>query len=84
MKELLARDCPESMVDDQINKVVFGKNHLGKKNSENAIPFAVACHPKLKGIWKLIKDYSRFFTVTKKLGQFFHLLHWFYKVVPEK
>ena len=79
MKELLARDCPESMVDDQINKVVFGK-----KNSENAIPFAVACHPKLKGIWKLIKDYSRFFTVTKKLGQFFHLLHWFYKVVPEK
>ena len=50
MKELLARDCPESMVDDQINKVVFGKNHLGKKNSENAIPFAVACHPKLKGI----------------------------------
>ena len=84
MKELLARDCPESMVDDQINKVVFGKNHLGKKNSENAIPLAVACHPKLKGIWKLIKDYSRFFTVTKKLGQFFHLLHWFYKVVPEK
>ena len=50
MKELLARDCPESMVDDQINKVVFGKNHLGKKNSENAITFAVACHPKLKGI----------------------------------
>ena len=84
MKEWLARDCPESVVDDQINKAVLGKNHLGKKNSENAIPFAVACHPKLKGIWKLIKDYSRFFTVTKKLGQFFHLLHWFYKVVPEK
>ena len=50
MKEWLARDSPESVVDDQINKVVFGKNHPGKKNSKNGIPFAVVCHSKLKDI----------------------------------
>ena len=49
------------MVDDQINEVVLGENQPGKKNSENGIPFAVACHPNVKEIGELIKDYSRVF-----------------------
>ena len=71
MKEWLATDCPESVVDDQINKVVLGKSQPGKKNSENSIPFAVACHPKVKEIGKLIKDYSRFFYIDEEVQKVF-------------
>ena len=71
MKEWLARDCPESVVYDQINKVVLGKNHPGKKNSENGIAFAVASHPKVKSIWKLIKDYFRFLRWRRSSESFF-------------
>ena len=37
----LARDYPENMVNEQINKVGFGKSQASRKNSENVIPFAV-------------------------------------------
>ena len=43
MKEWLTRNYPENVGDDQINKVVFGKNLPGKKNSENDITFAMIC-----------------------------------------
>ena len=55
------------MVDDQINKVALGKNQPGKKNSGNGMPFAVACHPNVKEIGKLIKDYSRFFYIDEEV-----------------
>ena len=57
MKEwFLARDYPENVVNEQINKVVFGKSQPSKKNSENGIPFVVTYHPKVKKLGKLIKD----------------------------
>ena len=39
MKEwFLARDYPENVVNEQINKIASGKSQLSKKNSENNIP----------------------------------------------
>ena len=37
----LARDYPENLVNEHINKVAFGKNQPSRKNSENGVPFAV-------------------------------------------
>ena len=57
MKEwFLVRDYPENVVNEPINKVVFGKSQPSKKNSENGIPFVVTYHPKVKKLGKLIKD----------------------------
>ena len=50
----LARDYPINVVNEQINKVVFGKNQPSRKNSENGIPFVVTYHPKVKKLGKLI------------------------------
>ena len=44
------------MVNEQINKVVFGKSQPSKKNSENGVLFVVTYHPKVKKLGKLIKD----------------------------
>ena len=52
----LARDCPENVVNEQINKVVFGKSQPSRMNSENGIPFVVTYHSKVKKLGKLIKD----------------------------
>ena len=57
MKEwFLARYYPKSVVNEQINKVVFGKNQPSRKNSENGVLFVVTNHPKGKTLGKLIKD----------------------------
>ena len=52
----LARDYPENVVNEQINKVVFGKNQPSRKNSENGVPFVVTYHRRVKKLGKLIKD----------------------------
>ena len=52
----LARDYPENMVNEQINKVVFSKSQPSRKNSENGVPFVVTYHPKIKKLGKLIKN----------------------------
>ena len=51
-----ARGYLEKVVNDKIDKVVFGKNPPVKKSSENAIPFVATYHPKVKDLGKLIKD----------------------------
>ena len=57
MKEwVLARDYPKNAVNEQITKVVFGKNQPSKKNSENGVHFVVTYDPKVKKLEKLIKD----------------------------
>ena len=57
MKEwFLAGDYPKIVVNEQINKVVSGKNQLSRKNSENGVPFVVTYHPKVKKLGKLIND----------------------------
>ena len=52
----MARNYPEKVVNDQINKVVFGKNPPVKKSSENGIPFVATSHTKVKDLVKLVKD----------------------------
>ena len=44
------------MVNEQINKVVFGKSQPSRKNSKNGVPSVVTFHPKVKKLGKLIKD----------------------------
>ena len=49
MKEwFLARDYPKSVVNEKINKVVFGMSQPSRKNSENHVPFVVTYQPKVK------------------------------------
>ena len=55
-----ARGYLEKVVNDKIDKVVFGKNPPVKKSSENAIPFVATYHPKVKDLGKLIKDLLQF------------------------
>ena len=52
----LARDYLKNVVNEQINKVAFGKKKPSRKNSENGVPFVVTYHPKVKKLGKLIKD----------------------------
>ena len=57
MKEwFLARGYPEIVVNNQIDKVVFGRDQSVKKNLESGIPFVTTYHPKVKELGKLIRD----------------------------
>ena len=72
MKEwLLARDYPKNMVNEQINKVVFGKDQPSRKNPENGVPFAVTYHPKVKKLGKLINDLLSFLYNEKEVQKVF-------------
>ena len=62
---------PEKMVNAQIDKVVFGKNPLVKKSSENGIPFVATYHPKVKDLGKLIKDLLPFLYSDEELEKVF-------------
>ena len=49
MKEwLLARGYPEIVVNNQIDKVAFGRDQFVNKNLESGVPFVTTYHPKLK------------------------------------
>ena len=57
MKEwLLARGFPEIVVNNQIDKAVFGRGQSVKKNLESGIPFVTTYHPKVNEFGKLIQD----------------------------
>ena len=57
MKErFLARGFPEIVVNNQIDKVVFGRDQSVKKNLESGIPFVTIYNPKVKEVGKLIGD----------------------------
>ena len=57
MKEwFLARGYPEIVVNNQIDKVVFGRDQSVKKNLESGIPFVTTYHPKVKELGKMIRD----------------------------
>ena len=54
---LLARGYSEIVANNQIDKVVFGRDQSVKKNLESDIPFITTYHPKVKKeLGKLIKD----------------------------
>ena len=57
MKEwFLARGYPKIVVNNQIDKVVFGRDQSLKKNLKSGIPFVTTHHPKVKELGKLIRD----------------------------
>ena len=46
----LARNYPQKVVSEQIEKVVFGKQPFRKDTSEYGVPFVATYHPKLRKI----------------------------------
>ena len=54
------RLCPQKVVSEQIDKIVFGKQPNHKDISEQGMPFVAAYHPKLKDLDKLIKNVQFF------------------------
>ena len=57
MKEwFLARGYPEIVVNNQIDKAVFGRDQSVKKNLKSGIPFVTTYHPKVKELGKMIRD----------------------------
>ena len=72
MKEwFLARGYPEIVVNNQIDKVVFGRDQSVKKNLESGIPFGTTYHPKVKELWKLIRDLLPFLHSDGEVQKFF-------------
>ena len=60
MKEwFLATGYPEIVVNNQIDKVHFGRDQSVKKNSESGI-FVTNYRHKVKELWKLIRDLHPF------------------------
>ena len=73
------------MVNEQINKIVFGKSQPSRKNSGNGVPFIVTYHPEVKKLGKLIKDLLPFlYIVMKKFKKCSHLLQWSHIEALEK
>ena len=52
----MARDYPQKVVSEQIDKVVFGEQPSRKDTSEQDVPFVATYHPKLRDLDKLIKN----------------------------
>ena len=52
----LATGYSEIVVNNQIDKVVFGRNQFVKKNLESGIPFITTYHPKVKELGKFNRD----------------------------
>ena len=57
MKEyFLATGYPQIVVNNRVDKVVFGKDQSVKKTLESGILFVTTYHPKVKRLWKLIRN----------------------------
>ena len=68
----LARDYPQKVVNEKIEKVIFGKQPTRKDTSEQGVPFVATYLPKRKDLDKLIKIYNFSYTVIARLKKFFH------------
>ena len=74
MKEwFLVRGYPEIVVNNQIDKVVFGRDQFVKKKLESGIPFVITCHFDVKKLRKLIRNFL-YNTVMEKFKRVSHLL----------
>ena len=72
---LLARGYSEIVVNNQIDKVVFGRDQSVKKNLESGIPFISNYHPKVKKeLRKLIRDLLPFLYSDGEVQKIFHPL----------
>ena len=74
----LARDYPQKVVNEQIDKVVFGKQPARKDTSEQRVPFIATYHLKDLNLKILnLKIFNCFYIVKTRLKVFFHLLLWY-------
>ena len=55
-KWFLARGYPKTVVNNQIDKAVFGKYQSVKNTSEKGIPFVTTYHPKVIELGKLGRE----------------------------
>ena len=70
----LVRGYPEIVVNNQIDKVVFGRDQSVDKNLKSGIPFVTTYHPKVKELEKLIRDLLLFYKMIDKFKRFSHPL----------
>ena len=71
-ERFLARGHPEIFVNNQKDKVVFGRHQSVKKNLKSGIPFVTTYHPKIEELGKLISNLLLFYTVMEKFKSFSH------------
>ena len=67
----LARGYPKIVVNNQIDKVVFGRHQSVKKNLESGIPFATTYHPKVKELRELIRNVIPFLCSDREIQKVF-------------
>ena len=67
----LARGYPETVVNNQIDRAVFGRDQSVKKNLEKGIPFVTTYHPKVKELGKLIRDLLPFLYSNREFQKVF-------------
>ena len=86
MKELfLGRGYPETVVINQIDQVVFGRDQSVKINLASGIPFSYyPITPMLKSSVKLLGTYFLFCAVIEKFKRFSHLLRSYLTELQEK
>ena len=66
----LARDYPKIVLNNQIYKVVFGRDQTVKKNLSR-IPFVTTYYTKVKELGKLIRDLQPFLYSDEEVQKFF-------------
>ena len=72
-KWFLIKGYPDKVLNDQIDKVVFGKNPPVKKSSESGIPFVATCHPEVKDLGKLFKYLFPFLYSNEEVNKIYSL-----------
>ena len=70
-----ARDYPQTVVSEQIDKVVFGKQPTRKGTFEQGVPFVTTYHAKLKDLGKLIKTFQLFLYSDSEVERVFSPAH---------
>ena len=69
----MARDYPQKVVSEQIDKVVFGEQPSRKDTSEQDVPFVATYHPKLRDLDKLTKNLQLFLCSNSEVQRVFSL-----------
>ena len=83
-KLFFTRGYPGTVINNQIDKVIFTRDQSVKKNLESGIPFVTTCHPKVKELGKLIRDLIPFLCSDGEVQKFYLLLRSYLREVREK
>ena len=83
-KLFFTRGYPGTVINNQIDKVIFTRDQSVKKNLESGIPFVTTYHPKVKELGKLIRDLIPFLCSDGEVQKFYLLLRSYLREVREK